>query len=81
MAVKDKTSGNNFIDPLKSVRRAQNVKDNSQQWSIKVPGKTFVWSSKMERISIIRNGLPYESIEIISQKANFPIKKLLEVFS
>jgi hypothetical protein len=69
------TSGNNSFDPLKSVRRTQNAKANSQQWSIKVPGKIFFWSSKMDRILIIRNGLPYESTEIISPKANFPIKK------
>lgn len=79
MAVKDNTSGNNSFDPLKSVRRTQIAKANSRKWSIKVPGKTFFWSSKMDRISIIRNGLPYESTEIISPKANFPIKKILQL--
>lgn len=31
----------------------------------------------MERVSIIRKGLPYETIEFISKKAGLPVKKIL----
>ena len=33
----------------------------------------------MERVSIIRKGLPYESIEFISNKSNLPIKHILHL--
>ena len=35
----------------------------------------------MERVSLIRRGLPYESIEILSHRANMPIKQILQLLS
>jgi putative toxin-antitoxin system antitoxin component (TIGR02293 family) len=43
-----------------------------------VPKGQIIWSSNMEKIDIIREGLPFESIEAISSKANIPIKQVLK---
>jgi putative toxin-antitoxin system antitoxin component (TIGR02293 family) len=76
----------------KEQKRASNiktfkVKKRSTRSTIIVAGNsTYVlntstgnisWKNRKERVKIIRKGLPYESIEIIGQKANMPVKRLL----
>jgi len=46
-------------------------------WSIKLSKKVYAWSKNTERIQLIRERLPYESIEVLSKKANLPIRQLL----
>lgn len=80
MAVEDKKSGNKSFNPKRSVQRARaSRKVKSQKWTIKVSENSYVWSSKMERVSLIREGLPYESIEFISDKSNLSIKQVLHL--
>ncbi len=80
MAVKDKKTGDTSFNPKKSIHRAGNSeKVKSQIWTLKIPGKTYAWSSKMDRLSLIREGLSYESIEVISDKSNLPIKQILHL--
>jgi len=81
MTIKDKTSNNKSFNPKRSLHRARSANVESQKWFLEVPGKTYVWSSKMDRVSIIREGLPYESIEIISRRANLPIKQVLHLMN
>lgn len=47
------------------------------KWSIMVAQDKIAWSTSMDRVKIIRKGLPYESIEVISKKADFSIKEVL----
>jgi len=80
MAVKYKKPGDTSFNPKKSILRAGSSKKvSSQIWTIKVPGKTYSWSSKMDRLSLIREGLSYESIEVLSNKSNLPIKQILHL--
>ena len=80
MPVKDKKSGNKSFNPKRSVQRANATrKAKSQKWTIKLSDNSYVWSSKMERVSLIREGLPYESIEFISDKSNLSIKQVLHL--
>jgi len=80
MEVKDQKSESKSFDPKKSIQRARAVRNKKdQKWSIKTPGNTYAWSSKMDRVSLIRAGLPYESIEFISDKSNLSIKQLLHL--
>ena len=63
----------------RSIGRATGIKPGSKQWAISSDGKTYVWNSKMERLGIIRQGIPYSSIEVISQRLNRPVKSILSI--
>lgn len=67
------------IDPQKSVHRARTKAAESPKWSIVVAKDKYAWSTKMDRVGLIRNGLPYESIEVISTRANLPVKQVLHL--
>ena len=66
------------IDPKKSIHRARVNKATNPKWSIEVADGEYAWSTKMDRVEIIRNGLPYESIEVISRRVNLPVKQVLQ---
>ena len=68
-----------IFDPKKSIHRAKRNKALKQKWSIAVSKGEYTWSTKMERVDIIRKKLPYESIDVISAKANLPVKRFLQL--
>ncbi|MBK7427065.1 MAG: DUF2384 domain-containing protein [Saprospiraceae bacterium] len=47
--------------------------------SIVSDGNTYSWSSPMERVEIIRQGIPFSSIERISDRLNRPVKAVLSL--
>ena len=63
----------------KSVSKAFRIKKSPTRWSLNSDGKTYVWTNRMERLEIIRKGIPYSSIEIISQRINRPVKSVLSI--
>lgn len=79
MAADGKVKRIKAYDPEKSIQRARDQNSLGSEWSIEVSGNTYVWRTKMERVSIIRSGLPYESIEVISRRTNLPVKKILQL--
>lgn len=68
-----------IFDPKVSSERAHSENRNKSKWSIKLPGKEYVWETKLERVALIRNGLPYSSIEVISKRADLPVKSFLHL--
>lgn len=74
----ESSAGTKRYNPKKSIKRAS--KAGSPKWRIKVTEVEYVWATKMDRVNIIREGLPYESIEVISQRAGLPVKKVLSLF-
>ncbi len=75
-----KTASIKSFNPKQSITRAKNKRTSSPIWTIPVSGKRdIVWASKMERVAIIRKGLPYETIDVISKKADLPVKKILHL--
>ena len=79
MALKEvkRTSNIKAFDPKKSIQRAGKKRLASSKWEITTSRDKFTWGNKIERVAIIRRGLPCESIEIIGQKANLPVKQVL----
>ncbi len=67
------------FDPKRSIERAQRRKKVSSHWSIKLAEQEYTWETKLERIAIIRKGLPYTSIEVISKSADLPVKNILHL--
>jgi putative toxin-antitoxin system antitoxin component (TIGR02293 family) len=69
------------FDPKQSIKRAGITRRSAPEWSLEAEGNRYVWTSKMERVGIIRQGIPYASIEVISKRIDAPIKDVLHIFS
>ncbi len=65
------------FDPKKSVARARREKTKMRPWRIQLEDGQYEWASAMGRVRLVREGLPYASIETVSQKADLPVKKML----
>ncbi len=80
MAIKDEkiSKGIKRYNPKKSIQRARTVPQ--PKWRIKVSANEYIWSNKMDRVDILRKGLPYEAIEVISKRADLPVKQILKLF-
>ncbi|MFY8110358.1 MAG: type II toxin-antitoxin system Xre/ParS family antitoxin [Bacteroidia bacterium] len=65
------------FDTHKSVRKAAKTTDVFAKWEINSDGKKYAWSNKMERLSVIRQGVPYQAIETISKLLDRPVKTVL----
>jgi putative toxin-antitoxin system antitoxin component (TIGR02293 family) len=75
-----KTSNIKVLDPGKSIERAVKARA-ATSLSVKfIPTGKFAFGNKRERVAIIRSRLPYESIEVIGQMANLPVKQVLHYF-
>lgn len=68
------------FDTKKSVGRAKNARLADPTWKLISEDKEYSWTSKLERVNIIREGIPYESIDGISKRINLPIKEVLHFF-
>jgi putative toxin-antitoxin system antitoxin component (TIGR02293 family) len=69
------------FDPKESIDRAKAFRLSSVKWRLESEGREYVWNSRLERVGIIREGIPYASIEVISRRINVPIKDVLHIFS
>ncbi|WP_416866786.1 MAG: antitoxin Xre/MbcA/ParS toxin-binding domain-containing protein [Imperialibacter sp.] len=78
--MKELTKTISKFDTKSSIKRAGIERKATPHWSIKVPNGEYVWSNKMERVGLIRKGLPYESIEVISKRTGSPVKQVLTIF-
>jgi len=68
--------------PFDTKRSIANAKDNKvfvKTWSLLSEDKNYVWSTKMERVEIIRKGISYDAIEVISKRLNRPVKAILSI--
>jgi len=67
------------FDTKKSVLKASKSAKDFTQWVIVSDGKKYAWSNKMERVEVIRHGIPYHTIETISEKLDRPVKSILSI--
>lgn len=63
----------------RSIQNATDKKKSVKRWTLFSDNKTYEWTNKMERVSIIRKGIPYDSIEVISKRLNRPVKSILSL--
>ena len=70
-----KSSGT--FDPKKSIKRAGRRKANGHSWKIALGDEEYSWSTRMDRVALIREGVPYEAIEVLSAEAGLPVKRVL----
>lgn len=45
--------------------------------TIQIANESIVWYNQIDRIRLIRDGLPYAALEALSKKVNIPIKHFL----
>lgn len=75
-----RTSNIKTFDPGNSIERAGKERA-AASISVKfIPAGTVTRVNRQARVEIIRKGLPYETIEVIGQKANLPVKQVLHYF-
>lgn len=48
-----------------------------QENTLRVQEASYAWYSNMDRLNLIRKGIPFASVEVISTQLNTPIKDLL----
>lgn len=58
--------------------KTSQFKTVSHHYKFKVDKATFTWSNNNEKIRLIREGLPYASIEEISRQTKIPVKHYLK---
>lgn len=71
-----KASNTKPFNTRASVRKASGRKTKKE---VESSGETYRSVSKLERVEIIRKGIPYDSIETISQRLNRPVKTVLSL--
>lgn len=67
------------FDTKKSVNKAKPYIQDHTSSSIVSDGNIYTWASPMERVEIIRQGIPFSSIENISERLNRPVKAILSL--
>lgn len=76
MSFKPYKPDKNSFDKL-AQKEVESYPDHTS-WSIQEVGEpAIVWNSPMERLQLIRDGLPFETIDAISKKSALPIKRVL----
>ena len=63
-----------------SILRAKVTRANQPKWRLVSEGKEYVWTSKLDRVAIIRKGVPYAAIDAISKRINAPVQDVLLIF-
>lgn len=69
------------FNPKKSLERAKAAHAVQSAWMIESEGRKYKWASTIERVGIIRQGMPYGAIEVISKRIDMPVKDVLHIFS
>ncbi len=63
----------------KSLQKYANTEGESLFWVLDSDGKVYKWSNRMERVEVIRQGIPYHAIEGISERLKSPVKSVLAI--
>lgn len=69
-----------IFDTRKSISRAKVAAASLPKWRFESEGIEYAWQSTLDRVDIIRRGVPYSSIEVISKRINVPVKSVLTMF-
>lgn len=78
--MKKEVKNKRIFDPKDSIGRAKAIRSSSAKWRLISEGHEYVWTSRLERVAIIRKGVPYASIDVLSKRINVPVKEFLHIF-
>lgn len=68
------------LDPQEGVNRVLAAKKAAAKWRLESEGREFTWTSKLDRVALIRAGIPYAAIDVVSKKIKVPVKEVLNIF-
>lgn len=74
--VKQKTEP---FDTKRSIQNASGKAISIKRSTLNSDGKVYSWGNQLERVEVIRSGIPYDSIEVISRRLNNPVKSILTI--
>jgi len=77
--MRNRTRQNKPFDTKGSVQKASSKSVIVAKSSLSIEGKEYRWANKLERVAVIRSGIPYDSIELISRRLNNPVKSILAI--
>lgn len=63
----------------KSLKKAYADENSPLFWVLDSDGKVYKWANRMERVEVIRQGVPYHAIEGISERLKSPVKSVLSI--
>ena len=63
----------------KSIQKAAGVESYSNKWHLHSADKDYIWTNRQERVRLIREGIPYASVEVISNRLDIPVKSMLDI--
>lgn len=63
----------------RSIRKENSNHSINKKWDLIADGLTYSWSNSFDRVRLIREGIPYESIEFIAKQINCSVKTILEL--
>lgn len=69
------------FDTKRSIEKSMERKSAHKKTTFFVDEKKYTWSDKIERIQIIREGIPYSSVEVIGEKLNKPLKAMFRIMN
>ncbi len=78
--MKNQISANKSFNPKESIIRAKATRANQPEWKLVSEGNTYTWASQLDRVAIIRKGVPYAAIDLISKRINAPVQDVLHIF-
>ncbi len=67
------------FDTKRSIQNASGKVISIRKSTLYSGGKEYSWSNKLERVGVIRSGIPYDAIEEISRRLNNPVKSVLAI--
>ena len=65
------------FDTQKSVQNAMGKSSVSEKSALTGDGKVYPVNTKLEKVALIRAGIPYEMIDTVSKRLNNPVKSVL----
>jgi putative toxin-antitoxin system antitoxin component (TIGR02293 family) len=77
--MKQKKNRPGDTDTKQSIKNASYKTAPGNEWQVSSGLQEYVKAEKIEKVDIIRKGIPYGSIEVISKKLNRPVKSVLSI--
>jgi putative toxin-antitoxin system antitoxin component (TIGR02293 family) len=67
------------FDTKRSIQNASGKIITGRKLTLNADGKLYNSRNKLERVGVIRAGIPYDSLEVISKRLNNPVKYVLAI--